>query len=99
VNKVLEVKGKVRGSYGLRLCAEGYLWLDKSGWTDAVGKWEAVKTLDAEASSAAAGLGLDSIVLCTPPGYERFGKRIESLKYEKNRPGWQVYSKTLGDSK
>lgn len=97
VNKVLEVNGIPRASLGMLPCAEAYLWLDPSGWTDAAGKWSTIKALDAEATEAAASLGVSSIFCCIPPGYERFGRRIKEIGYNRVRPEWAVYSKSAGE--
>jgi len=96
VNKVLEVEGKVRAAYGMQVSLEAHLWLDKSGWADAESKWLTIKTLDREANEAAARLGFDSVLCCTPPGYERFGRRLKDLGFTKIRPDWAVYTKHTG---
>ena len=93
VNKVLDVDGQVRASYALKVTAEGFLWLDRSAWTDSAGHWATVQALDKEATEAAAGLNIDSLVVCLPPRYERFGKRIKSLGFEPIRDGWTVFNK------
>jgi hypothetical protein len=98
VLKALKVEGTIRAAYGLKHTVEGYLWMDKSSWTDAEGKWLAVKALDREATAAARDLGIDSIMCCLPPDYERFGKRIKELGYSLGREGWQVFSKSTGDT-
>ena len=59
VHKVLEVEGTLRVAYGMRHAVECYLWLDSSGWTDAAGKWAAIKALNREATEAARDLGID----------------------------------------
>jgi hypothetical protein len=100
VIKVLEVEGELRASYGLQSTVEAHLWLDHGSWTDAAGKWQAIKVLDKEASEAAAGLGFDSSCCCVPPGYERFGRRLKDLGFTKIRSDWTVYTKHLaGDCK
>jgi hypothetical protein len=96
VNKVLEVEGEVRASYGFQHTVEAHLWMDRSGWTDAEGKWLAIRALDKEATEAAVDLGIDSMLCCVPPGYERFGKRIKDIGYNKLRPDWVVYTKNAG---
>jgi hypothetical protein len=95
VNKVLEVEGQTRASYALKVTAESYLWLDRSGWTDAAGRWATVKALDKEVTETAASLGIDSLTLCLPPGYERFGKRIRTLGFNEIRPDWTVFTKEI----
>ena len=100
VNKVLVVDGVPRASYALRMVAEVNLWQDRSDWTDAEGKWMAIKALDKEATEAAADLRLDGITCFLPPGYERFGRRIsgkDGLGFTQDRPGWTGYSKHAGD--
>lgn len=99
VNKVLEVDGQVRASYGMQATLECHLWLDKSEWVDAEEKWLTIKALDKEANEAAAGLGFDSVLCCVPPGYERFGRRIKDLGFMKIRPDWAVYTKHAGEHK
>jgi len=99
VNKVLLADGKVRASYAMRMVAEVNLWLSREAWTDAEGKWLAIKALDREATGAASDLGLDGITCFLPPGYERFGSRISGkngLGFTKDRPGWLGYSKHAG---
>ena len=96
VMKVLVVEGEPRAAYGLQHTVEGHLFLDQSNWTDAEGKWLAVQALDREATSAASDLGIESIVCCIPPGYERFGRRIKELGFSPMREGWQVFSKSAG---
>lgn len=97
VNKVLEVDGKVRAAYGMQITLEGHLWLDRTGWADAEAKWLAIKALDKEASETAARLGFDSVFCCTPPGYDRFGRRLKDLGFTKIRPDWAVYTKHAGE--
>ncbi len=103
VHKVLEVEGTLRVAYGMRHAVECYLWLDSSGWTDATGKWAAIKALDREATEAARDLGIDSIICCMPPNLKRFGCRIsdekEGLGFTKVRPDWGIFTKHAGDSK
>ena len=96
VATVLDVDGKVVAAYGLEHTLEAHLWLDKSGWTDAAGKWLAIKALDKEATRCAASLGYDSALCCVPPGYERFGRRLKDLNFTKIRPDWAVYTKRIG---
>jgi hypothetical protein len=98
VNKVLLIEGKLRASYALRMVAEVNLWLDKSNWTDAEGKWLTVKALDKEAMDAARDVGIDGVQCFLPPGYERFGKRIcgkDGLGFTEDRPNWRGYGKFL----
>lgn len=96
-NKVLVDEGTVRGSLGLLVVAELNLWMDKSSWADAERKWSAVKALDKEAMQDAASIGINGVQCFLPPGYEKFGKRIETLGYSPDRAGWSGYSKFLGD--
>ncbi len=100
VNKVLLTEGEVRASYALRMVAEVNLWLSKESWTDAEGKWLAIKTLDKEVMEASKTLGLDGITCFLPPGYERFGRRIsgkDGLGFRADRPGWSGFSKHAGE--
>jgi len=97
VNKVLDVDGMIRASYGLQHTVEAHLWLDSEAWTDAEGKWAAVKALDKEVTEDAASLGVSSIVCCVPPGYERFGRRIRGLGFKEIRPDWTVFTKEIRD--
>ena len=99
VLKALEVEGKVRAAYGMQMTLECHLFLDRSSWSDAEGKWLSIKALDKESNEAAAGLGFDSVFSCVPPGYERFGKRLKDLGFTKIRPDWAVYTKHAGESK
>ena len=98
VNKVLEIEGKVRASYGMQQTLECHLWLDPSSWTDAAGKWATIKVLDKEATESADNLGFNSSCCCIPPGYERFGRRLKDLGFNKIRPDWAVYTKRIGAS-
>ena len=93
VLKALEVEGKVRAAYGMQMTLECHLFLDRSSWTDAEGKWLSIKALDRESNEAAAGLGFDTACCCLPPNYTRFGKRLGDLGFSKIRPGWSVYTK------
>jgi hypothetical protein len=97
VNKILEVDGKVRASYGLQLTLEAHLWLSRDSWADAEGKWIAIKALDKEATDAANVLGFDNSMCCVPPTYSRFGRRLKDLGFSKIRPEWSVYSKSWGE--
>ena len=97
VNKVLEIEGTVRAAYGMQATLECHLWMDRTGWSDAEAKWLAIKALDKEANKTAAGLGYDSVLCCTPPGYERFGRRLKDLGFTKIRPDWAVFTKSAGD--
>ena len=97
VLKALELDGKVRAAYGMQMTLECHLWMDRSGWADAEAKWLSIKALDQEANEAAAGLGFESVLCCTPPGYERFGRRLKDLGFSKIRPDWAVYTKHAGD--
>ncbi len=97
VNKVMEVEGKVRAAYGMQTTLECHLFLDRSSWADAEGKWLTIKALDREANAAAASQGFDTACCCVPPGYERFGRRLKDLGFEKIRPDWAVYTKHTGD--
>ena len=97
VLKALELDGKVRAAYGMQMTLECHLWMDRSGWADAEAKWLSIKALDKEANEAAAGLGFESVLCCTPPGYERFGRRLKDLGFSKIRPDWAVYTKNAGE--
>lgn len=97
VNKVLEVDGVVRASYGMQTALEVHLWLDRTNWTDAESKWLTIKALDKEANETAAGLGFDGVLCCIPPGYSRFGRRIKDLGFSKIRPDWAIFTKHAGD--
>ena len=91
--KVLEFEGEVRAAFGLQPTMEAHLWLSKESWTDAAGKWAAIKVLDQEATR-----GVSGVLCCVPPGYERFGRRIKDLGYTPLRDGWTIYCKA-GDGK
>jgi hypothetical protein len=91
--KVLELDGEVRAALGLQRAYEAHLWLDSGSWTDAAGKWAAIKVLDQEATQ-----GVSGVLCCVPPGYERFGRRIKELGYKPLRDGWTIYCKA-GDRK
>lgn len=97
VLKALELDGKVRAAYGMQMTLECHLWMDRSGWADAEAKWLSIKALDKEANEAAADLGFESVLCCTPPGYERFGRRLRDLGFSKIRPDWAVYTKNAGE--
>jgi hypothetical protein len=99
VNKVLLTEGKVRASMGFLMVAEANLWLSRESWTDAEGKWLAIKSLDKESMSAARDIGLDGVQCFLPPGYESFGKRIAGIGYKADRPGWLGFSKHVGRQK
>lgn len=95
VNKVLSMDGTVRAAYGMQHTLEGHLWISPEAWTDAEGKWAAIKVLEKEATADAATLGVESAFVCVPPEYERFGKRIKSLGFKELRPDWTVYTKEI----
>jgi hypothetical protein len=98
-HKVLLLNGEVKAAYALRIVTEANLWMARDAWTDAEGKWMAIKALDRETTEAAAVQGLDAVQCFLPPGYERFGRRIcgkDGLGFEKDRPGWSGYSKLIG---
>ena len=97
VSKVLEVDREVRAAYGMQMTLECHLFLDRSSWSDAEGKWLAIKSLDRESTDAAKSLGFTNSMCCVPPGYERFGRRLRDLGFTKIRPDWSVYSKTWGE--
>jgi hypothetical protein len=94
-HKVIEVNGKIHASAALKLTAETYLWLDRSTWTDADGKWAAVKVLNSEVTATTQLAGIGSMMLCLPPGFDRFGKRLKDIGFDPIREGWKVYSKEL----
>lgn len=99
VHKVLEIEGTVRATYGMRVVLESNLWLDKTEWTDAEGKWLATKCLDKEAIDSARQMGFDAVQCFLPPGYESFGRRIcgkDGLGFSPDRPGWSGYGKIIG---
>jgi len=98
VNKILQVDGKVRASYGMQHTLECHLWLDGTGWADAEAKWLTIKALDKAANESAVSLGYDSVLCCVPPGYERFGRRLKDLGFAPIREGWKIYTKHAGDS-
>ena len=102
VNKVLEIDGTVRASYALRLVGEINLWLDKTNWTDAAGKWSVIKQLDKETTQEASSLGLDSLQCYLPPKYKRFSRRIcdkkDGLGYVRDQSGWYGHGKFIGDN-
>ena len=98
-HKVLLMNGEVKASYALRIVTEANLWMARDSWTDAAGKWAAVKLLDRETTEAAAVQGFDAVQCFLPPGYERFGQRIcgkDGLGFSPDREGWQGYSKFIG---
>ncbi len=97
VTKVLEAEGKIRAAYGLQHTLEAHLWLSRDSWSDAEGKWLAIKALDKEANEAAAKLGYESTLCCVPPSHKRFGRRLSDLGFTKIRPEWQVFTKSIGD--
>lgn len=99
VHKVMEVDGVVRASYGLQHAVEAHLWMSRDNWADPEGKWLTIKALDKEAVDAAAALGIDSVICCVPPGYERFGRRIKALGFTKVRPDWGIFTKHSGDQR
>ena len=97
VNKVLEIDGKVKAAYGMQMTLECHLWMDRSRWLGAYEKWLVIKSLDRDANEAAAGLGFESVLCCTPPGYERFGRRLKDLGFTKIRPDWGIFTKQAGE--
>ena len=99
VLKALEVEGKVRAAYGMQMTLECHLFLDRSSWTDAEGKWLSIKALDRESNEAAAGLGFESVFACTPPGYGRFGRRLKDLGFAPIREGWKIFTKHAAGAK
>lgn len=97
VVKILETDGEIRAAYGMQMTLECHLWMSKTTWADAEAKWLSIKALDKEANEAAAVLGYDSVFTCTPPGYERFGRRLKDLGFTKIRPDWGIYTKHAGE--
>ena len=98
-HKVLLMNGEVKAAYALRIVTEANLWMARDAWTDAEGKWMAIKALDRETTEAAAVQGLDAVQCFLPPGYERFGRRIcgkDGLNFSPDREGWHGFSKFIG---
>ena len=99
VIKVLETDGEIRAAYGMQMTLECHLWMSKTPWADAEAKWLSIKALDKEANEAAAGMGFKSVLCCTPPGYERFGRRLKDLGFAPIREGWKIFTKQAGDQR
>lgn len=89
VKKVRVVDGRITGALVLKLCAETSLLLAQSGPQD---KMTAMQELQAAVLSEAYIRGLDEIHAAIPSiGFDR---RLRQLGWEKDRPGWDLWSRT-----
>ncbi len=92
---VLERDSKIVAAALLRLTAEAYLLLDKNYGTPA-DRWRAMLLLHETTRGDAVRRGLDDAHCWVPPEVARsFGRRIESLGWERER--WKCFSRTLAD--
>lgn len=89
VKKVREVEGQVHAALVLRLCAETSLLLDRGSGPQE--KMAAMRELQQAVLSEAWSRGLDEIHAAIPE--IGFDKRLSQLGWEKDRPGWNLWSR------
>jgi len=94
VKKVVERDGVVVAAGGLMLQVETYLWSSPDDWATPKEKLEAIKEMNEQGMHEAWLKGIDCAVLWLPPGMERFGERLQSLGFVKDRDGWISYSRS-----
>lgn len=95
VTKVAVVDGIIRACGGAYLQCEYYLWLDPDRWAGPTEKLGVIQQLERGGSHDLWLRGIDCACLYLPPGLARFGKRLESLGFSRDRDGWCSYSKRL----
>jgi hypothetical protein len=88
VKKVRVVDERINSALILKLCAETFLLLDEGTPQD---KMTAMRELQAEVLHAAAARGLSEIHASVPS--IGFDKRLTQLGWEKDRPGWNLWSR------
>lgn len=87
IKKVYEVDGKITGALVLKICAETAL-LVRGGPQE---KMTAMQELQEAVLNEAYLKGLDEIHASIPEiGFDR---RLKQLGWEKDRPGWQLWSR------
>jgi hypothetical protein len=92
---VLERDSKIVAAALLRLTAEAYVLLDKNNGAPA-DRWRSLLLLHEAARGDAVRKGLDDVHCWVPPQVARsFGRRIESLGWERER--WKCFSRTLAN--
>lgn len=87
IKKVYEVDGKITGALVLKICAETSL-LVRGGPQE---KMTAMQQLQEAVLNEAYLKGLDEIHASIPE--IGFDKRLKQLGWEKDRPGWQLWSR------
>jgi len=89
--KVRELDGEVHAALVLKLCAETSLLLGSSGPQE---KMAAMRELQQAVLSEAYERGLDDVYASIPEiGFDR---RLRQLGWEKDRPGWQLWTRRTG---
>ena len=95
VKKVIEVEGQVVGALVLRLCAETMLLLEEQQGPQQ--KMAAMQELQAAVLNEAYARGLDEVHAAIPE--IGFDKRLRQLGWEKDRPGWNLWSRSTARRK
>jgi hypothetical protein len=90
VRKVLEIDGKVVASLVLKICAETMLLLD--GEQEPQEKLTEMQSLQSSVLSEAYAKGLDEIHAAIPE--IGFDKRLIQLGWLKDRPGWNLWTRS-----
>jgi hypothetical protein len=91
--QVLEEGGEVKGALVLKLCAETSLLLGSfPGRSGPQRKLAAMQLLQQAVLKEAYGRGLDEVHAAIPE--IGFDKRLRQLGWEKDRPGWHLWSRT-----
>jgi len=90
VKKVSETSGRVDGALVLRLCAETSLLLNRQSGPQK--KMAVMRELQQAVLKEAYDRGLDEIHAAIPEiGFDR---RLRQLGWVKDRPGWNLWSRT-----
>lgn len=92
VKKVRVVDERINSALILKLCAETYLLVDEGRPQD---KMTAMRELQDEVLREAAARGLEEIHASVPTVEitRGFDKRLMQLGWEKDRPGWNLWSR------
>lgn len=89
VRKVLETNGRVHAALVLKVCAETYLLLGEGKPQD---RFLAMEALQGSVLTEAYQKGLDEIHAAIPE--IGFDKRLAQLGWEKDRPGWHLWTRS-----
>lgn len=96
--QVVEDEFAVRMAVGLKMQAEVYMWIDQD-WRDPQQRWLALQLLQEAVREEAQKLGIDDVVAYIPPELAgRFAKRLKMLGWERDREGWEAWSRTTKES-